>query len=284
MSQWHEWIGRELRASDRLDAALARRWCATFDRDPPADGVMPQGFHFCLCTPDAKTDELGEDGHPARNDSEGSFLPPVPLPRRMWVASSITFHAPLAIGAAIERVSRIAAIKEKSGSSGALVFVDINHNTSADGALAVSERQTLVYRGAAFADAPLVPPEPGDSRFDDSTWDEHRALTPDPRLLFRYSALTFNTHRIHYDAPYTSDVEHYRGLVVHGPLTASLLLQLAARVCGENTLTDFTFRGLSPAIAGEPLHLVLRRRESAVELAAFAGDGRRVMQAQAALA
>jgi 3-methylfumaryl-CoA hydratase len=109
----------------------------------------------------------------------------------------------------------------------------------------------------------------------------HRALTPDARLLFRFSALTFNTHRIHYDAPYAEQVERYRGLVVHGPLTASLLLQLAASEVGENRLRSFAFRGLSPAIAGEPLHLVMRSRDEGYELAAFAADGRQVTAASA---
>ena len=116
-----------------------------------------------------------------------------------------------------------------------------------------------------------------------SDWDAQRTLTPDARLLFRYSALTFNTHRIHYDAPYAEGVERYRGLVVHGPLTASLLLQLAARALGENRLRTFSFRGLSPAIAGEPLHLVMRAKDEGYELAAFAADGRQVTAASADL-
>lgn len=281
---WDAWIGREQRSGDRLNAALAWRWCATLDRDPPAEGPMPQGIHFCLCAPDARTDALGEDGHPARDDSPNSFLPPVPLPRRMWAASAIAFHAPIAVGAAIERSSRVASIKKKTGGSGPLVLVEIDHETSADGELAVAERQTLVYREAAPPDAPLSPPEPQSHQLDPSPWAAHRVVTPNPRLLFRYSALTFNTHRIHYDAPYARDVERYRGLVVHGPLTASLLLQLAAREFGENRLASFAFRGLSPAIAGEPLHLVLGESGEDIELAAFAGDGRQITQARGTLA
>ncbi len=120
--------------------------------------------------------------------------------------------------------------------------------------------------------------------FDPQAWDLHRQLVPDTRLLFRYSALTFNTHRIHYDAPYALEQERYRGLVVHGPLTASLLLQLAAERFGENRLAQFGFRGVSPAIAGEALHLVLRGAGDDIELAAFAGDGRQVTKASARLA
>lgn len=275
------WIGRETRAADRLDEGLAARWLATFDLPRPDPAIMPQGIHFALCTPDAPTALLGEDGHPARDDSAASFLPPFPMPRRMWASSKIAFHAPIAIGAVIERSSRIAAISEKGGGSGRLAFVDVEHVTQANGTVAVVETQTLVYREAAAPDAPLSPPPPGEAAFDPSGWEAHRNLTPDPRLLFRYSALTFNTHRIHYDAPYAEQVERYRGLVVHGPLTASLLLQLAARELGENRLRRFQFRGLSPAIAGEPLHLVMRKDETGYELAAFAGDGRQVTAASA---
>jgi 3-methylfumaryl-CoA hydratase len=275
------WIGREVRAKDRLDDALAARWLATFDLPRPHPAIMPQGIHFALCTPDAPTAKLGEDGHPARDDGPDSFLPPFPMPRRMWASSKMQFVAPIAIGAVIERTSRIAAVSEKEGGSGRLAFVDVAHTTRANGTIAVIETQTLVYREAAVPDAPLSPPPLGAGRFSPEGWDACRSLTPDARLLFRYSALTFNTHRIHYDAPYAEQIERYRGLVVHGPLTASLLLGLAARELGENRLRTFQFRGLSPAIAGEPLHLVMRAKADGYELAAFADDGRQVTAASA---
>lgn len=277
------WIGRETRAADRLDEGLATRWLATFDLARPHPPIMPQGIHFALCTPEAPTARLGEDGHPARDETPESFLPPFPMPRRMWASSKIAFHAPIAIGAVIERTSRVASVSEKEGGSGPLAFVDVEHVTHANGTVAVIETQTLVYRDAATPDAPLSPPPPGDGQFSPEGWDAHRALTPSSALLFRYSALTFNTHRIHYDAPYARDIERYRGLVVHGPLTASLLLQLAARELGENRLRSFAFRGLSPAIAGEALHLVMRAKDDGYELAAFAADGRQVTAASAAL-
>jgi 3-methylfumaryl-CoA hydratase len=278
---YEAWIGREARSADRLGEGQAARWLATFDLPHPERGIMPQGIHFALCTPQAPTANLGEDGHPARDDSPDSFLPPFPMPRRMWASSKISFHAPITVGAAIAQTARVASVSEKAGGSGRLAFVDVSRETFADGALAVTETQTLVYRDAAGADAPLSPPPPGDARFDPSGWGAHRVLTPDPRLLLRYSALTFNTHRIHYDAPYAQSVERYRGLVVHGPLTASLLLQLAAAELGENRLRSFAFRGLSPAIAGEPLHLVMRKGEAGYDLAAFADDGRQVTAASA---
>ena len=284
MADWADWIGREQRAADRLEPGLAARWHATFDHGAPASTAMPQGIHFCLCTPEAPTARLGPDGHPLREDDPASFLPPIPLPRRMWASSDIEFRAPMTIGATIERTSRVVSITPKSGSRGEMVFVEIDHETSADGKLAVRERQSAVYLEALAPDAPLSPPAPSPEVFDPQAWDLHRQLVPDTRLLFRYSALTFNTHRIHYDAPYALEQERYRGLVVHGPLTASLLLQLAAERFGENRLAQFGFRGVSPAIAGEALHLVLRGAGDDIELAAFAGDGRQVTKASARLA
>ncbi|MEM6856960.1 MAG: hypothetical protein AAF559_03740 [Pseudomonadota bacterium] len=281
MSEFDAWIGRESKDQDRLTPARALQWCAAFDLEAPGDSVMPQGIHFALCTPKAPTGALGEDGHPSRDDSTDSFLPPVPRPRRMWASSKIQFIAPIALGAAIKRTSRIISISAKEGGSGKLAFVDVEHETRANGMLSVRETQTLVYREAAPADAPLSPPEPGDSAFDARQWDAVHSLKPDPRLLFRYSALTFNTHRIHYDVPYARQVERYRGLVVHGPLTASLMLQLAGRELGENRLRHFEFRGLSPAIAGETLHIAMRAKDEAYELGAFASDARQVMNARA---
>ena len=283
MSDWADWIGREQRAADRLDPALAARWYATFDHGAPASTAMPQGIHFCLCTPEAPTARLGPDGHPLREDDPASFLPPIPLPRRMWASSDIEFRAPMTIGATIERTSRVVSITPKSGSRGEMVFVEIDHETSADGKLAVRERQSAVYLEALAPDAPLSPPAPSPEVFDPQAWDLHRQLVPDTRLLFRYSALTFNTHRIHYDAPYARGVERYRGLVVHGPLTATLLLQLAARELGDNALKHFAFRGLSPAIAGDKLLLAMKREGDALALGAIAADGREVMRAEASL-
>ena len=283
MGDFDAWIGRERKDQDRLTPARALQWCSTFDLDPPGDSVMPQGVHFTLCTPKERTDSLGEDGHPLRDDSAGSFMPPVPLPRRMWASSKIQFVAPIALGAAIKRTSRVMSITEKEGGSGKLAFVNVEHETHANGTLSVRETQTLVYRDAAAPDAPLSPPEPGEGRFDAGEWDVTRSLVPEARLLFRYSALTFNSHRIHYDAPYARDVERYRGLVVHGPLMASLLLQLAASRLGENRLTRFEFRGVSPAIADEALHLAMRQTEEGFELGSFASDGRQVMKASAGL-
>jgi len=281
MTEWDNWIGREQVQRDTLDNALANRWFATFNLDASPIVMMPQGIHLCLCTPEAPQTALGKDGHPKRDESDQSFFPPIPLPRRMWAASEIEFLEPIPIGADIERTSRIASIAEKEGKSGKLGFVDVEHVTKADGGIAVREKQTLVYRDAVAGYAPLSPPEPSRAAFDAASWDQHQQITPDPRLLFRFSALTFNTHRIHYDLPHARDVERYRGLVVHGPLMASLLLQMAAKVLGENKLKTFNFRAVSPAIADEPLHMAIRKSGDGYELGTFASDGRQCVKASA---
>lgn len=281
MSDWSGWIGREERREDRIEPGAVRRWLATLDRDAPADGTVAQGYHWCLALPDAPTAGLGEDGHPLRDSSPDSFLPPIPQPRRMWASSKVEFLTPLHVGATIERRSKVASVTAKSGATGPLVFVDITHETYADGALAVSEVQSLVYRDPPPAGTPPTPLAPGPDVFDHAGCDAHRALTPAEPLLFRFSALTFNSHRIHYDAPYAANAEGYRGLVVHGPLTATLLLDLARRHMGDNALRNFSFRGVSPAIAGEMLHLVIRSKDAAFELGAYACDGREVMRASA---
>ena len=281
MTDWADWIGRDQSSTDVLTPSLAARWCRTFDRAVPRE-VMPQGIHLVLCPPDVATEALGADGHPKRAGGTG-FLPPIPLPRRMWTGSQITFHEPLIVGAKVERRSTIASITPKEGKRGPMVFVTVEHETRTEGRLAVGETQQLAFLDAVAPDAPPIPPVPGPPAFDESVWDRTVTVRPDERLLFRYSALTFNTHRIHYDAPYAEQVEQYRGLVVHGPLLASLLLQLANEGRDRNALASFAFRAVSPAIANEPLHLALRRDGSAVELAAFAQDGRRIVEADAAL-
>ena len=281
MADWSAWIGRDERRIDRVDSGHLTRWLATLDRDAAPGGSVPQGFHWCLCLPDAPTASLGPDGHPRRDDDPASFLPALPQPRRMWASSTVEFFAPLQAGQAIERHSRVQAITEKSGGSGNLVFVDIAHETRGDGELAVREVQTLVYRDAPPPGTPPMPPKAGAGTFDASGWSAVREVMPTEPLLLRYSALTFNSHRIHYDLPYAQHEEGYRGLVVHGPLTATLLLDLARRELGDNVVKAFAFRGLSPAICGEELNLAMRAKATGWELGAFASDGRQVMSASA---
>ena len=266
------WIGREERRSDVLTPGLLDRYRATLGDDGPSNNLAPPGLHWCLCLPDTPMAELGPDGHPKR----GGFMPPIPLPRRMFAASDIAFLAPLEAGAEIERVSTIASITEKSGKTGQLVFVEVEHLTLADGAEAVREQQTIVYREAAIGPIPL--PETGSA--DLSAWPVTHMVEPAETLLFRYSALSFNAHRIHYDAPYAHDEEGYPALVVHGPLMASLLMQLAAEEKGE-PLKRFAFRAKSPAFAGQPIHLCCRAEREGMALAVVGDDGRTVMEAGA---
>ena len=281
MGQWDAWIGREEQRTDRIDPAIVARWCATIDRDLMDGADVPQGVHWCLCLPDAATADLGADGQPVRDDGPESFLPPVPLPRRMWASSKVEFLKPLRLGEKVKRQSKVLSVTAKEGGSGSLVFVDVAHDTFGEDGLAVREVQSLVYRDAAGPDAPLGPPASSESSFDPASWAAHRRLVPSETLLFRFSALTFNSHRIHYDLPYTQGEERYRGLVVHGPLTATLLLDLARREFGDNALAHFSYRGLSPAICGEALHLVMRGSGNEIEMAAFAADGRQVTAATA---
>ena len=263
MGDWDAWIGPTITASDCLTPGLLARFRATIDSAATGAEAAP-GIHWCLCLPQTPTAGLDIDGHPRR----GNDLPPIPLPRRMWASSTIDFHAPMAVGAAVARRSTIAAITAKAGGSGRLVFVEIDHETRADGVLAISERQILVFRDAASA--PAAPLQPATLQGD---WPWQRTIIPDPRLLLRYSALTFNSHRIHYDQPYATATEGYRGLVVHGPLLATLLLDLVACRAGDAAITQFSFRGLSPAIAGEPLQLCGRREGREIALVAHGPFG-----------
>lgn len=275
MRAWADWVGRTQSQSDVLTPGLLARFRATIDSAALGD-TAGQAIHWCLCLPDAATAGLDRDGHPMR----GGFLPPVPLPRRMWASSTVSFVAPIAAGTSVHRHSTIVSVTEKQGGSGPLVFVEIGHKTFTGSSLCIDEVQTIVYRDAAKA-APT--PAPADADPDLVDWTMHRRLVPGAPLLFRYSALTFNSHRIHYDLPYAQQEEGYRGLVVHGPLIATLLLDLAARHIGDNGLSQFSFRAQSPAFADEALHLVGRTSGTSVALAALGSDGRTIMSAEGRL-
>ena len=265
------WVGKSMEQRDRVSASALARWCATLDRAVPQSHV-PQAYHWCLCLPEAATAELGEDGHPKR----GGFLPPVDLPRRMWASSAVEFLAPIPIDSDILRTSTIASVTQKTGGSGTLVFVEVDHGTRAGNIDCVRERQSIVYRAAPAAP---MPPSAPPRDVDLSEWTWQRSLVPHAPLLFRFSALTFNSHRIHYDLPYARDVEGYPGLVVHGPLTATMLVELCARELGKQPLATFSFRGQAPAFADETLHLVGKRDGDSITLAALGADGRTVMSA-----
>ncbi|HEY6106240.1 MAG TPA: MaoC family dehydratase N-terminal domain-containing protein [Anaeromyxobacteraceae bacterium] len=240
------WVGRQERRVDLVNPSHLAAWNATLDRDEPfpRDGdAAPPGFHWALFPPLARQSELGPDGHPRR----GGFLPPIPLPRRMWAGSRVEFPRPLRVGERVEQVSQVAKVEEKSGRAGPLVFVTVRHTVSGAAGPAVEEEQDLVYRkvSAATAATPAAP-EPAPR----AAW--RRRIEPDDVLLFRYSALTFNGHRIHYDRRYATAAEGYAGLVVHGPLIATLLLDLLRRELPGRTVERFRFRGLRPTFDTSP--------------------------------
>ena len=274
MSQdFSAWIGRSETVEDTITTAPVAGLAATFDRACP-DRELPSLWHWAYFTPKPPAHLIGPDGHPKRGD----FLPPIALPRRMWAGGRTWFDAPLLIGDTVSRRSTIKRIDTKQGRSGTLIFVTLSHDISTPRGVAVREEHDLVFRDNPKPDDP--PPTPGPAPTNP---DFSREIAPDPVLLFRYSALTFNSHRIHYDLPYATGEEGYRGLVVHGPFTASLLLDLARRHCGENSLTALRFRATAPAFAGEALHLALRKTPDGLVLAAFADDGRQIMEATAKL-
>jgi 3-methylfumaryl-CoA hydratase len=245
-----DWIGRSDERTDWITPARVAAWYATFDREPdvPADGTpAPLGFHWTLSPPLARESVLGADGHPRT----GGFLPPVPLPRRMWAGSRVVFHQPLVVGERATRRSVIAAIREKQSDSGQLVFVTVRHQISGERGLAIEEEQDLVYREAPRAGA-ASKAEPTAAPSSDG-WQ--RTITPTETLLFRYSALTFNGHRIHYDRRYVTEVEGYPGLVVHGPLIATLLLNLLEHHRPGATVERFNFKARRPTFDVSPFSI-----------------------------
>lgn len=232
------WIGKTEQKSETVTAPLVDRFNATFDIAGEAeDGdVAPLLIHLCLAPPTAPTAGLGEDGHPAR----GGFLPPVPLPRRMWAAGGMEFHDDIRIGELVTRTSTIRDVVVKEGRSGVLCFVTVDHVITANGRKVITERQDIVYRDV---DAPGGAPK---KQADPAPQGENRVqVNPSAALLFRYSAITFNGHRIHYDNPYVRNEEGYPGLIVHGPMQATFLLHYAAKLRGQRPNT-FEFRSLSP--------------------------------------
>ena len=238
------WIGRTQEASDIVTEQLTKALRATLFLDigaPKTGDAAPLTTHWCLAQPVAPMNELGPDGHPAR----GGFLPPVPLTRRMWAGGELQFLDALRVGDAVTRSSRISDVTMKTGSTGILCFVAVEHTITTLRGVAIKERQDLVYRdvtpGSEQKTQAAPPPPKAQHR------ETHMA---DPVLLFRYSALTFNGHRIHYDRDYVTKVEGYPGLVFHGPLQAALLVEFSARLHGGNAPAKFSYRGVQPLFDG----------------------------------
>ena len=275
MSDLNDWVGRTQSVEDSITRSGVDRFCATIGCEP-RHGFVPLGYHWCLGLPDNPMHELGEDGHPKK----GGFLPPVQLPRRMWASSKVEFLQPLVMGETVQRHSSIASVTEKTGKTGALVFVELEHQTQVSGQTAIRERQTIVYREASSSTAPL-PEDNADavSKECAKNWQVIEQLKPDTPLLFRYSALTFNSHRIHYDLPYATSEELYPALIVHGPLMATLALQLAAK---QGDVAEFSFRAQSPAYCDQSMLLAANFEQTSGELATIGGDGRTCLSAQVA--
>ncbi len=269
------WIGRSEEATDRVSPQMVQAFRATLDADPgaPEPGEpAPLAIHWCLSPAIRPMRELGPDGHPAR----GGFLPPVPLPRRMWAGGEIRHREPLRVGDTVRRRSRIGDVQVKQGRTGALCFVAVHHDFETERGPALSERHDIVYR-AMTPGRSGPPPEAAEGPPEA---DLGHVVDPTPTLLFRYSALTFNGHRIHYDRAYATGEEGYPGLVVHGPLQATWLLHLAARMRDGRVPGVFRFRGLSPVFDGAPLTIAGRLTEGgAGEGWTRTADGRVGMQA-----
>jgi 3-methylfumaryl-CoA hydratase len=247
------WVGRRETVDDVVSASKAAALAATLDRDdasPLAGAPLPPPWHWMLCVPAARQSALGPDGHPAR----GGFLPPVPLPRRMWAGGRLTFPQPLRVGEAVQRRSLVTSVERKSGRSGEMVFVVVRHEFHGPRGLAITEEHDIVYRDLPGATGSAVPPAPTyPSAPAIQAWE--RRIVPDDVLLFRYSALTFNGHRIHYDRRYATEVEGYPGLVVHAPLIATLLVDLLRRNMPDASVAAIEFRALKPVFDIAPFQV-----------------------------
>lgn len=248
-----QWVNQTESARDQVTPAPFAALAATLNRDhaTPHDGVaLPPLWHWLYFLPIHRQDQLGPDGHPVR----GGFLPPVPLPRRMWAGGRLQFHRPLCVGDRIARASRIVDVSCKEGRTGPLVFVLVRHEISSDAGLAISEEHDIVYRDNPRPQGVHSRPDesPPKARLapNDALWS--REIAPDEVLLFRYSALTFNGHRIHYDRRYVTQVEGYPGLVVHGPLIATLLVDLFERNMPGAAVASFRFRAVKPLFDTAP--------------------------------
>ena len=272
-ARWQDWVGRTEVATDRVSETPARALAATFDR-PDLAGlgsgeVLPAVWIWLYFLPVVPSAGIGPDGHPRR----GGFLPPVPLARRMWAGSRCTFHAPIRIGDALERTSTIAKVAEKVRAAGEMVFVTVRHTITRDGTPLMEEEQDLVFLAIPDRFSPPAPtPLPA------CDWSE--PIPIDPVRLFRFSALTFNAHRIHYDRTYTMDVERYPGLVVHGPLQAALLFDAASRHAPEREPAAFAFRGVRPLFDFDTISVNGRARGGdGIDLYTANGEGAVGMQA-----
>ena len=273
-SHLNDWIGRTESVEDVITAWPIQALQATFDLAGPALGAgdpIPPMWHWLFFLSTADHSQLGPDGHAAR----GGFLPPVDLPRRMFAGGRTQFLAPLRVGQVVRRTGTVVNIEEKEGRSGRLVFVTARFEVETDEGVAVVEEQDLVCREAGTGNQQ---PAPGETVIPDATWMQ--TITPDPTMLFRFSALTFNAHRIHYDRPYVTEVEGYPGLIVHGPISALWLLSLCT-ANDSRLVSGFSFRGRSPLFCSGPVSLRGGIGDpGTAELSAWSDDQRLAMTAK----
>ncbi|CAM4193674.1 MaoC family dehydratase N-terminal domain-containing protein [Bordetella muralis] len=245
-----DWIGSSETVADNLDVGHAARIAATLSEPAPGVGEpLPPLWQWAFFIAPVGMDGLGRDGHPSR----GGFLPPADDRNRMWAGGRVTFHQPLRVGTPAERRSTVADVREKTGRTGALLFVTVRHEYHQDGVLAIEEEQDIVYR------QPSPPKLVGTDVPPASQWRE--SVDPSPVLLFRYSAMTFNGHRIHYDHPYVTGTEGYPGLVVHGPMIATFMLAAFCHAHPTARLEHFSYRGLRPLVAPTPFEVAGRVAE-----------------------
>ncbi|MBV7571731.1 MaoC family dehydratase N-terminal domain-containing protein [Pseudomonas sp. PDM32] len=243
-SDFSAWIGRRQESQDRISFTLVKRIAATLGEPAPRSGEsLPSLWHWAFFQEPVTADELGPDGHPAL----GGFLPPAHNRNRMWAGSRLEFYQPLTVEADVNCVSTILNVEEKHGRTGSLLFVTVRHEYFQDGKRALQDEQDIVYR------EPTPPKLSGTEAIPQGQWRD--PVVPSPTLLFRYSAVTFNGHRIHYDWPYVTETEGYPGLVVHGPLIATLNLRAFTKAHPNARLKRFTFRGVRPLISPQPFEV-----------------------------
>ena len=269
------WVGSRAEARFRLDPWPTAALGAALDREgtPVEDDPLPPFWHHLYGQAPVRASETGTDGHPKR----GGFLPPVPLPRRMWAGGRLRFDGPLLLGNEVTRSSEVKAVTSKVGRQGPLTFVLVEHTLRTDRGVAVVEEHDIVYRDAGSAAPPssaTPAPEPGQ-------WQ--RTWQPDEVLLFRYSALTYNGHRIHYDRPYVTTVEGYPGLIVHGPLLATLMLELVRDTRPDSVVRRFSFRAMAPVFVGDPILVHGEPSASEVRLGVVRADGSTAMTGEVTL-
>ena len=272
---YEEWIGKSKDQSDSMAPEQLQRFEAMMDRDPSevqAGTTLPPCAHWIYFTPMERQSDIADDGHAKK----GSFLPPVDLPKRMWAGGKIQFKKPLKTGIPADKKSTIVKIEEKEGTSGKLCFVTVRHQISASGAVAVDEEQQIVYREASEEGAHPIRTKPMDIDFD---WKKSRVLTS--AELFRYSALTFNGHKIHYDFPYTTDQEGYPNLIVHGPLLLTLLLNAFKSKSDGKVIEEVDYKSVGPIYLGEELTITSKDVDNTkVEMRVLGPDNKIAMMAR----